>query len=289
MRNYLKYSSLKLRSRKGPCDMQGPNFAWAQNLTLTLGDNTIAFKAPRHSPKNAYSGQVRHIDKNNDLVCRSVSESRMPNQNWLELLTLAREWAFYGPWFIGGVSQLQCAAVVITRNYEKADAKNVPESLFHPRAFEYELCKYLTDYYGHKHDNNKADWLAPANWKSLKSLSVFGARFDVAPFHMPNTRDHHIVVPITDKHMLRFSFTFGSWVQATNIRNGQCEFAHVGQERFRIDNTPVLELMESIIQSITITLSDKNQQAYDKVKAENPDLKMAVSETLAPLQWPAES
>ena len=288
MRNHLKYSSLKLRTRKGPCDLQGPSFAWAQNLNLTLADNTIMLKAPRHAPSNASTKAAGPWYKDNELYCKPVPDSFMPSQNWLELQALAREWEFYGPWFIGGVTYLNLSAVVITRNSEKADAKTVPLSFFHPRVFEHELCEYLIDYFGHEYDKSEADWLAPVNWQVVKGLPVFGARFDVAPFNMPSTRKHYIVMPITDDHMLLFSFKLGGIVQASNIQKGQCEFTHVGQERFRLDQAPVLELMESIIQSITVTLSPKNQQAYDKIKAENPELKMAVSDTLAPLQWPVK-
>ena len=103
---------------------------------------------------------------------------------------------------------------------------------------------------------------------------------------MPNTRKHILALPLTDNHILLFSFSLSEWVKATNIQNGKCDFLDVTQERFHINETPVLELMENIIQSISITLSPKNQQTYDKVKAENPDLEMAVCDTLMPLKWP---
>ena len=288
MRNFLKFSSLKLREPKAFCQIQGPSLVFAKKTKLTLADNIVEFKVPGHAPRNNYISAHGPWYKNNSLECRPVDAEFVPSQNWSKLLVFSREWAFYGSWFMGAVTHLHLAGTVITRNQEKADQDISPDSLFHPRAFEYEVCQYLNDYYGHNTDQNKADWLAPVNWRPIKGLSVFGGRFDIAPYHMPNTRTHRVAVPITSTHILLLDFTLGGIVEASNIQNGQCEFAHVGQARFRIDNTPVLELMESIIQSITITLSDKSQQAYDKVKAENPDLKMAVSETLAPLQWPVK-
>jgi hypothetical protein len=286
MRNYLKYPNIKLRARNSPCELQGPSFTWAQNISFMLVDNVIQIKAPRHAPNNSNLEQFRALPSHNNFECRPISESRMPSQNWLEFFTLARKWAFYGPWFIGHVTSLNFSTVVITRNPDNIDSKKPYVSMFHPRVFENELCDYLTDSYGHKYDKSEADWIAPINWQPVTGLSIFAARFDIAPYHMPNTRKHLLAIPITDSHILLFSFSLSEWVEAAHIQNGKCDFAHVGQEHLRINQEPVLELMENIIQSISITFSPKNQQAYDKVKAENPDLEMAVSDTIMPLKWP---
>ncbi|MBQ0727709.1 hypothetical protein [Thalassolituus oleivorans] len=286
MRNFLKYPNIKLREQKKPCNIQGPSFTWAKNISFMLADNIIKIKAPRHAPNNSYHEQFRALAKDNNFECRPMSESRMPSQNWLEFFSLARQWAFYGPWFIGHVTDLNVASVIITRNPENIDPNKTLVSMFHPRVFENELCDYLTDCYGHKYDKSEADWIAPINWQPVTGLSIFAARFDIAPFHMPNTREHCLALPLTDNHILLFSFSLSESVKATNIQNGKCDFSDVTEERFHIDEAPVLELMENIIQSISITLSPENQQAYDKVKAENPDLEMAVCDTIMPLKWP---
>ncbi|MGI9278899.1 MAG: hypothetical protein ACR2PX_04615 [Endozoicomonas sp.] len=55
------------------------------------------------------------------------------------------------------------------------------------------------------------------------------------------------------------------------------------QEAHLIDDKPMDELIDNIINSIQLTLSPEAQAQYDRVKAECPD--MQVTEDFPPLDW----
>ena len=285
MRNFFKYPNIRFRSPVGTLRIQSAGFKSAKTVQLRLDDNIITFKAPRHDPFISSIEQRRPWYGDNALECRHIDSDFMPSNNWSDLGVFFRAWVFCGPWFTGAVTNLSCSGVVITRNPEKVASSLRAPSLFHPKAFESELCEYLTDYYGHEGEG-EAYYMAPLNWQSSHRDALFACRYDVATSGGSGPRRHYISFPITDKHILMLSFKVGSHnTDPVNIKDGKCDYIQTGSKRFEYDEAPLLELMENIISSIDIQLSPKNQAAYDRIKTENPDLEMKLSDTMLPLKW----
>lgn len=288
MRNFLKYPNIRFRMPGGVDSLHGVNFSSAKKVELKLDDNFITFKGPRHDPFVSSIKQRRPWHGYNALECNRIDSDLMPSRNWSDLGVFFRDWVFCGPWFAGALTSLSCSGLVITRSSEEAECSSYGLSLFHPKVFETELCHYLTDYYGHRGED-EAYYMAPLNWQSHHINSLFASRYDIASSGGSGPRRHHISFPITDKHIFILSFTVGSRnTDPINIKDGKCDYIQTGPKSFAYDEVPVLELMENIISSVKIELSSKNQAAYDKIKQENPDLNMHVSDTMLPLKWPAE-
>ena len=285
MRNFFKYPNICFRSPAGTLPIQSAGFKSAKTVQLRLDDNIITFRAPRHDPFISSIEQRRPWHGDNALECRHIDSDFMPSNNWRDLGVFFREWVFCGPWFAGALTRLSCSGVVITRNSEEVEGSSDDLSLFHPKAFESELCEYLSDYYGHIGED-EAYYMAPLNWQSSHRDALFTCCYDVATSGGSGPRVHNIAFPITEKHIFMLCFTVGSRnTDPINIKDGKCDYILNGSTRFAYDEAPLLELMENIIGSINIQLSPKNQAAYDRIKTENPDLEMKLSDTMLPLKW----
>ena len=285
MRNFLKYPNIRFGMPDGVDSLNGANFSSAKKVELKLDDNIITFKAPRHDPLASSIEQRRPWHGHNALECNRIDSNLMPSQKWSNLPVFLRDWVFCGPWFTGALTSLSCSGLVITRSLEEVKGPSYDLSFFHPKAFESELCEYLTDYYGHRGED-AAYYMAPLNWQPNKINSLFSCRYDLASSGGSSSRDHYVAFPITEKHFFIFSFGVGTRnSKPINIKDGKCDYMQTGPKRFAYDEAPLLELMESIIGSINIQLSPKNQAAYDRIKTENPDLEMKLSDTMLPLKW----
>ena len=284
MRNYIKYPSWGIRRSENPSIPRGPSFNWAREVTLTLDDNTISLRAPSHAPSISTMKQIKPSYKDNALVCGYFHSNVMPTDRWKHRLVLGRDWGFYGPWGLGNAGNISFSTQVITENPETQDHK--PSSFFHPRTFEDRLCDYLSALYEHKYSDEGSDYLAPMNWAPWKSGSVFGVRFDIAPHKIYNRREHVLAFPISERHILLIGFSIWQTVETIDIKGGQCSFQQVGPKYARFHVSPLLELVENVINTVKVELSPKNQKAFGQVKSENPVLAMQVSETMMPLKWP---
>ena len=274
MRNFIKYSKFKLRDRPGSCTPVGPNFSAAKLLSVQLAGTHLQFRAPRHDP-SPY-GRVRQIRMKK---AYSMSHPRVlhwnmqPSQSWQSTDIFFREWSFCGPWFTGFMGDTSCFLQVIELNKSNPDV-----NFLHPKALEVASLAYLTANYGYRVydiDNGRMHYVGPLNWSTVDQLEVPSVQFDSERLMSGAAPERHVFIPISRSHIAYFS-----------LRTLQSASGTREEVDKQVDPAPFKELVDNIVGSIQVTLSPEAQADWDEIKKNNPDAK--VSETCAPLKWPAD-
>ncbi|KEQ18208.1 hypothetical protein [Endozoicomonas numazuensis] len=273
MVSWLKYNRLEFRRTKGFCTPMGPNFKRASYYRCQLAGNDFVIGLPQNNPQ--YKGSsinYRRIKYNhNYLPDQLFREYENPDQNWRYQLIMNRSWAFMGPWFSGVKAEVNMGLCVL-----EPVGINENASFFHPRAFEAGVANFLNSS-AHAYDkiplSSKPRWTAPVNWQVLGHLTVPMVKFDeLPPSYEKTAPERCFVFPLGDHCLGLVSFDIDKYY------NGSAE-----KEAHLIDDKPMDELIDNIINSIQLTLSPEAQAQYDRVMAECPD--MRVTEDFPPLDW----
>lgn len=271
--DWFKYSRLEIRPLAFPCVPKGPNFANARNVKCLVAGNQLTIKLPRHSPDLSITPQFSpKRDSALDFPFHDANADVMGDDSWRFSSVLFREWRFNGPWFSGVAGSLSIGIQVI-----KPRNPSVNATFFHPKALEQVIASYLTSRRAHEKTLGVANWQAPLNWQRTTSMPVPAGRFDVLPVNHGNGSPEHIFFfPVGDHFLLEVTFRFSQ--NCTGMRKEKDQ---------KISREPMWELVNNILDSMTLTLSSENQAKVDKIKAECPDY--ALSETFPPLQWSGSS
>jgi hypothetical protein len=275
MRNFIKYSKLKLRDRPESCSPVGPGFASAGTHAVTLAGTQVSFKAPRHDPSPF--GETPQIRMWRDYSLASggkaINWNVQPSQSWQHTEIFFREWSFCGPWFTGfmGVASCYMEAIQLTE-------PNPQVNFMHPRALETAALAYLTANYGHSVYSEKTGemhYVGPLNWSIVKQLEVPSVQFDSENTFSGANPVRHVFIPVSRSHIARFSLSIHQSASGTREQVDK-----------KVDPSPFKELVDNIVGSIRVTLSPEAQADWDEIKKSNPDAR--VSENCAPLKWPAD-
>ncbi len=274
MRNFIKYSKFKLRDRPGSCTPVGPNFSAAKLLSVQLAGTHLQFRAPRHDP-SPY-GRVRQIRMKKAYSLshpRVLNWNMQPSQSWKSTKIFFREWSFCGPWFTGFMGDVSCYLEVIELN-----EPNPTVNFMHPQALETAALAFLTATYGHsvyREKTGEMHYVGPLNWSTVEQLEVPSVQFNSERLMNGAASERHVFIPISRRHIAYFS-----------IRTLQSASGTRKEVDKKVDPAPFKELVDNIVGSIQVTLSPEAQADWDEIKKNNPDAK--VSETCAPLKWPAD-
>ncbi len=237
---------VNLPAPKGLVVPKGPNFNRAGKVAGEFGGTKLIFKAPKHSPMRLHeksrscAGVYSSVE---ELSFRKDKAKRGLTNRWCQFEYFYHSWAFNGPWFTGAFSELQCHINII-----KAIKYPKDFSLFHPRALESVIDDYLT--YGYSHHifefaGNIQEFEAPVDWQPLTHLSVNAVRFKVASQGFSTYRtEHWVISPLTDNLMVTMVF------RPNRLNNLPREILDE-----RVDEKPMLELIDNIIDSIEVELS----------------------------------
>ncbi|WP_028885463.1 hypothetical protein [Teredinibacter turnerae] len=256
--------SLKLREPKGLVVPEGPSFKWARTIKSEFEGTEIAFKAPKHSPRRSnHKGYapVRRYNKDNPLPFRNYYgeeeiERGLPDL-WRKADFFSHSWAFNGPWFTGPVCELELMfRLVRVVNYPK------DMSLFHPRALELVIGDYLTDMYSYHKSETRGGiqvFHAPINWQILTHLPVNAARMEVVS---ENFSPHRTI-----KRMVFFP--------KTKLPRSELDK--------RVNEQPMLDLMEDIIASLKLNLSPRAKAQQDAALSGLEDTSLI--KDYPPLKW----
>ncbi|WP_339074353.1 hypothetical protein [Teredinibacter turnerae] len=271
--------SLKLREPKGLVVPEGPSFKWARTIRSEFEGTEIAFKAPKHSPRRSnHKGYApeRRYNNDNPLPFRNYYgeeeiERGLPDL-WRKADFFSHSWAFNGPWFTGPVCELELMfRLVRVVNYPK------DMSLFHPRALEQVIGDYLTDLYSYHLDETRGyiqEFHAPINWQIVTHLPVNAARMEVVSedFSPHRTIKRMVFFPVSDDVMSVLIFWPGRF---KNLPRSELDK--------RVNEQPMLDLMEDIIASLQLNLSPqaKAQQEAALIGLEDTSL----IKDYPPLKW----
>lgn len=266
----VRYSRFELRELPVSCRPKGPNFKWASGTNILMAGNELTLKLPRHTPRHKIEQRKTKGDVVFNKFARRTGNGRMGDDTWKFFTGVSRQWRFNGPWLSGIAGAVSFSAQVV----EPVEPNN-KVSYFHPNVFEQALASYLTSCFSHKKRDEKCLWQAPVNWSRKESFPVFSACFDVLP-RREGSPVHCCVFPVGDHYLAEITFTFDQ----------ACSGFMEGKDQ-KISREPMWELVNNILDSMTLTLSSENQAKVDKIKAECPDY--ALSETFPPLQWSGSS
>ncbi|MCX2778453.1 hypothetical protein OQJ46_13085 [Microbulbifer thermotolerans] len=270
MRNYIKYPPFEWREHKGQCIPRGPSFRWAREVTIRLTNCTLALRLPRHAPEpGGDSGEWRILPRIYELEGRNHNDRRMPSQSWRYEGIVARNWAFYGPWFTGCMGKVHFSLVGL-----RLSEPNPQINFLHPKALETAALSYITASWGHEVYGSKPYYQAPLNWTPLHELPVPTLCFDMKRVIQAGVRYRFIFFPVGRDKLIKISFSCYQYATGT-------------QEEIdaRISPEPMLELVENILGSLQVSLSPELQREVDAVREAYPDA--AVSPDCPPLDWPA--
>ncbi|ACR10947.1 conserved hypothetical protein [Teredinibacter turnerae T7901] len=271
--------SLKLREPKGLVVPEGPSFKWARTIRSEFEGTEIAFKAPKHSPKRSnHKGYVpeRRYNESNPLTFRNYYDEEQASRglpdHWREADFFYHSWAFNGPWFTGPVGELNLMfRLVRVVNYPK------DMSLFHPRALEQVIGDYLTDMYSYHKSETRGGiqvFHAPINWQILTHLPVNAARMEVVSenFSPHRTIKRMVFFPISDDLMSVLIF----WPsRLKNLPRSELDK--------RVNEKPILDLMEDIIASLKLNLSPRAKAQQEAALTGLEDTSLI--KEYPPLKW----
>ena len=258
-------------------EIRGPYFRKPRPNQWRFGDCVLHFKAPWANPILGFDGNGRTVagvspKRGNILTAdlqRIYGNSDSPPSEWDFDRFYQNSWYFVGPWFTGNESCLEAHAILCSARKPSAfETLN----LFHPRVFESAITDELDNTYGYSRSGKKPHFRGPFNWHVLPlSPTIQGVTCDIH-FIANGSRDNPeirrlIFIPITPNQFIRISFNFGG----TNFHD---------EMRFK----PMLELCNSIIDSMHLEVGPATQAEWDKVKATCPD--MSLTNSFAELPWP---
>jgi hypothetical protein len=257
MRNFIKYSKLKLRDRPESCTPVGPNFASAGTHKVCLAGTQLVFRTPRHDP--APFGKTPQIRMWKDYPLtsggRAINWNVQPSQSWQHTEIFFRQWSFCGPWFTGYMGRTSCYLEVIELTEPNSTAN------------------YGREVVGK--DNGEMNYIGPLNWSIVDQVESPTVQFDSENTFGSADLEHHIFIPVSRSHIAHFSF---NTVQSASGTREQVDK--------QVDPAPFKALVDNIVGSIRVTLSPEAQADWDEIKKNNPGAR--VSETCAPLKWPAD-
>jgi hypothetical protein len=270
---HVKY---KLRKAEGLVTPKGPNFTRAQTIRCDFDGTILSFKVPKHSP---YYKRVKEYRPERHYQLETISrffrccygDDNHETPNHLEYYHLFRRfWTFNGPWFTGALAELEMyITLIMPVNFDHEF------SLFHPRAFEKLVGDYLTYLYGdHVNADGSHHYTTPVNWQPLTQLPVVAARLEVTPNRGTPTihTKNHMFFALTDQIMACVRF---DPIRIQNISKAELDK--------RVSEKTMIELMNSIIDSFQLTLSDEAKQQQETALAELEDTSLI--KNYPPLDW----
>lgn len=272
MLNWLRYFPLALSFRENVRDYvvpHGPLFPQLREQQWYMGGSRFHFAAPWANAVYGFAPFYRHSSsyssgKHNVLnyELRSVNSDVMPNGRWQASLIYLRQWHFVGPWFSGDCGGLHMGAVLYGQPHLN-DFKGT--SFFHPRVFESAIADFLSSYFGHKKYGRKPYHRGPLNWKIISlSESIQAASFDI--FSETGEIEKYIVFPVAHNRLIGISFS------------------GIAEDQRQYDQTPIIDLMQSIINSFRLEVGPDMQAQWEEVKAYCPD--MSLTTEFGELKWP---
>jgi hypothetical protein len=275
MRNFIKYSKFQLRDAPESCSPVGPNLGSAGTQSVRLAGTRLEFIAPRHDP--APYGETPQLRMRNNYSLTSggkpINWNVQPSRSWQHTEIFFRQWSFCGPWFTGFMGETSCYLEVI-----QLTEANPNVNFMHPQALEIAAIAYLTANYGREVYDEGTDemhYVGPLNWSIVAQLEVPSVQFDSEKTYSGAEPERHVFIPISRAHIAHFSFS--------TLQNASGTREQVDK---KVDPAPFKALVDNIVGSICITLSPEAQADWDEIKKNNPDAR--VSETCAPLKWPAD-
>ncbi|TVZ41885.1 hypothetical protein P886_1236 [Alteromonadaceae bacterium 2753L.S.0a.02] len=273
---------LKLRRANGLIIPVGPGFSQARTIASEIDGTIISFKAPKHQPirsnDQGYKPESRYNES--QLIFRNYyneqQEERGLPDHWRKADFFYHSWAFNGPWFTGPVAELDLS-------FKLVKVVNYPEdvSLFHPRALEQVIGDYLTEMFSHHIDDTRGniqEFKAPTNWQLIHHLPVNAARLEVFSenFSPHRTIKRMVFFPISDDILAVLIF----WPsRLKNLPRAELDK--------RVNEKPVLELMENIISSLELKLSPKAQAQQQAALKGMEDTSLTTE--YPPLKWDSVS
>ncbi|WP_460047531.1 hypothetical protein [Sessilibacter sp. MAH2] len=264
--------------RREHLEIQGPYFSKPRQNKWFFGDSVFYFNAPWANPILSIDGYGSSVNakhpRGRDLCAppRIVPNYRPDARRyqWHDTAFYRNTWYFVGAWFVGEKARLGASAVILTAHKGSLFKET---KLFHPRVFESAIANYLDDLYGYDRSGKRPHYRGPLHWRVLPlSDSIQGVVCDIHQIHN-GSRDNPdlrrlVFFPVSTHQFVRITFNLGG--------------VDIYHDELRAK--PMLDLTDSIINSMRLQVGPKTQAEWDKVKATCDD--MSIANTFGELAWP---
>ena len=267
------YWPTRIRSQTGFLRPKGPEFSEAENKNIDISGTKVSVNIPQ----NKTQSNVAAVDPRSeyDLAQLQTDVFGVEGGKWRSQELIRRSWDFYGPWFTGNLGSVDMYAGIFSPKQPTNEL-----NFFNPKVFEAGITNYLTLKYGSDFsvDGDQQSWLAPQNWRQQPNLSCLAARFDVVV--NKNVHDDgmasFLIAPIGKKHL----FITYCVISRVNVFTNKIPKPTVDEW---IDQFPLIELANNVLDSVQITLSEQAKTEREEALSglENKFL----TKRFPPLKW----
>lgn len=271
---------ISLRKQTRYIQPRGPGIHWAPRKTVRAFGVEFSVKVPRSSLNVA--GESLSCRRRVAPHSSHFEAALTDNHKWERYSLISRRWNFNGPWFIGPLANLSMHISIVSLSKQESGT-----SMFNPRVFESAIADLMTYYHGEQLSRNGAeqDWFAPTGWQPLAGFPCIAAKFEavgnskLAYFW----REKYCIFPLTDEHLLEIVLP----VERNKV------FIHSRTEPESdtnqwINEEPMLELSDQILNSLEIRLSDKAKQQQERAIEGLNVQERKLTERFSPLKWTTE-
>ena len=265
------YLPIELREPSGKVTPKGPAFAKAKEVAVNLGGTMVIVKLPKHCPRLREISVSQHIKEKLDLDALSTYDSINPTPPWKMGTPLLREWRFCGPWFSGVLADIEFSLVVATRGFEEE------ETLFNPRVFEREIDTLLTSDYSTEKWYGGAMWAAPVHWQTYLHHEITVVSYDCVKSIGGAGFVKELVFPIENNTLVIL------WFKVNFLTSGGGDLA---SQEARLDREPMDSLINDIIHSLKVELSEKSRAQL--MSAKDMFAEEVISQQRSPIKWTTE-
>ena len=258
-------------------EVRGPYFRKPRPNQWRFGDCVLQFKAPWANPILGFDGNGSSVagispgrrDILSTNIQPSYGSSDAPVDEWSSIVFYENSWYFTGPWFTGYEARLRARGILVSADKRSPFAET---NLLNPKAFESAIASYLDNSFGYYRSGKRPHFRGPLNWRVLRVSSEIQSIVCDIHYIANGGRDNPdlarlLFIQMTATHFISINFDFGDIDAHDDMRL-----------------KPLMELCNSIIDSMHLEVGPATQAEWNKVKSTCPD--MSLTDTFAELPWP---
>lgn len=259
------------------CEPKPPSFGRAKKWKIEIEGTKLEFKIPKHNPwvKGAKAKFPEHRYHFKDLHFKdNYSKSFHLKDEWQIAHPISNTvWQFHGPFLTGMFASIDASFMIL-----RLKETNESTSYFHPRVFENEVAKFITNGNSKQKQDGLHKYIAPVNWKAYNDFPVNAARYKVVTNesvpHSHYKATEYFIFALDDNHLAYIVFNHSRHV--LNARTKADYDKRVGEKYIN-------ESVENVINSIKISLSPEAIAQQKKALKGLEDT--SVTTSFPPLKW----
>lgn len=256
------------------CEPKASSFKKAKKWSVNIEGTDIEFRTPKHN-SIVYAEKAKYPDSKYNYEVIPFRDTYNKNLHikdlWKNACLYFSRWSLNGPLLTGSLADISSSFFIMKH---KTTNENI--SFFHPRVFEKTVSDFITNGYSKHKDEGQHEYIAPVDWEAYNSSNTPAARFkiitneSIKPFH----QTEFFFFVLDDNHLAYFVFHPSRHVFHARTKADYDK---------KIGEKYINELIDNVINSINITLSDKAKSQQKKAIEGLAD--SSVTTSFPPLKW----